>query len=426
MMVCAPPGSVVVTGMGAVTPFGLGLVELTKGLRGLCAPVFVAEDLPPLAFPVIRAPLPAFHLADALARAAPTLADAGRRAHRLAHRTEATVQAAVVAALEAWAMAGLETAPDPQRAGIVLAAQNATTGPQYRLHDQFQDSPPWLSPAWGVRFMDSFPLGIVSEALGLLGEGMTVGGASASGNLALIQAARMIRGGEADLCLVVAPPADLSPLEYQALSSLGALGGASFAQAPDRACRPFDRAAEGFIPGAAAAALVLESQDAATRRGATPLAVLAGGAVALSGNGSTVPDGPAELRAMELALRRAGLVPEAVDAVSAHATSTPLGDRTEAEAIAALFGGHGVAVNAPKGLLGHGLWSAGVIEAVAAVLQMGGGFLHPNRNLEDPVSDALDWVGATSRDAAIGTMLSNSFGFGGIHSAVVLCAAQGK
>lgn len=420
------PGDVVVTGMGAVTPFGIGLAQLSKGLRGTLPPAFLTEHPAPLSFPVVRAPLPPIDLAAALTDLAPGLPDAARRTRRLAHRADPTVQAVTLAALEAWALAGLTAAPDPERAGIVVAAQNATTGQQYRLHEKFRNSPEWLSPAWGVGFMDSFPLGIASEALGLLGEGMTVGGASASGNLALIQAARMIRGGDADLCLVIAPPADLSPMEYQALSSLGAIGGHSFAGEPDRACRPFDRAAEGFIPGAAAAAVVLEAGEAAARRGAAPRAILAGGAAALSGNGHTVPDGAAELRAMELALRRAGLEPAEVDAVSAHATSTPLGDRTEAEALDALFGPRRVAVNAPKGLLGHGLWSAGLVEAVAAILQMEGGFLHPNRNLDDPVTDRLDLVGAGPRDAAIGAMLSNSFGFGGIHTAVVIRAALGQ
>ncbi|MEX0760286.1 MAG: beta-ketoacyl synthase N-terminal-like domain-containing protein, partial [Tistlia sp.] len=311
-----------------------------------------------------------------------------------------------------------------ERVGILVAGSNLQQRDTWE-NTRRQAAGRAINPRYGLAFLDSGQVGCLGEIFALRGLGYSVGGASASGSLAIFQAWHWLRSGLLDACLVVGANSDLSPLELEAFELLGALGGAGWEDRPEQACRPFDRRHGGFLWGQGSGALLLERQEAAAARGAPLLGEILGAAVAMDGN--HLPDSSAEgeLRAMRGALAAAGLGPEAVDYVNAHATSTPLGDETECAALRSLFGARAgaVRVNATKGLTGHCLSAAGVVETVACLLQLEGGFLHPNRNLVEPIDPLLGFVGARAEPASPRVMLKNGFGFGGFNSSLLLAPA---
>jgi len=343
-------------------------------------------------------------------------------ASRLARREPFTIQTSVIAALQAWQQAGLhaDNVP-PKRIALVIAGHNTTQNYAYGLNAGFQSRPEYLTPRYAVQFMDSHQIGVLSEIFGIQGEGCVAGGASASGNVGIIQGMRLIQAGLADACLVVGVVADLSPMEVQGFHALGAMGAKQFRDAPEKACRPFDTRHEGFIHGQASACVVLEAGDVAAARGATSFAEILGGAINLHATASPQPDAGGEARAMRGALAQSGLAPDDIGYVNTHGTSSPLGDATEVRAIEQVFGTHfqHVWLNATKGLTGHCLNSAGVVELIATVVQMREGFLHPNANLENPIQ-AARFVGATAVREHVDVAMSNAFGFGGINTSIVL------
>jgi malonyl-ACP decarboxylase len=240
--------------------------------------------------------------------------------------------------------------------------------------------------------------------------------------VALIKAAQALEFGLLDACLVVGALSDLSPVALQGFFSIGALGGRRPGVAPEQACRPFDRGHDGFVYGQGGGCLVLEAEASVRRRGARAGAELAGWALRLDGNRLADPSAAGEARVMRECMARAGVGPGQVDYVNAHGSASPLGDEIEAQALRAAFGQHlpNVWVNSTKGLVGHCLFSAGVVEAIACVLQIEHGFVHPNLNLVDPIDEHCRFCGPAAEPATISLALSNSFGFGGVNSSIAL------
>jgi malonyl-ACP decarboxylase len=415
-----------ITGMGVVSSighdvagFGQALFDGKSGIRRL-----TRETTPALAVD-IGAEIDGFSF-QTLLREMPDLPDALRdAAARTARRAPFGVQASVIAALQAWRQARLQGGEiRPERIGLVIAGHNTTQSYQYALYSEFQQHPESLSPRYAVQVMDSNQIGVLSEILDIRGEGFVTGGASASGNVGVIHGARLIRAGLADACLVVGVAAELSPMDIQGFQIIGAMGARRFHAAPEQACRPFDAQHEGFIQGQASACLVLESGESADARGVSSLAEVLGGAIKLHATASPQPDIEGEAEAMRLALRHSGLAASDVDYLNTHGTSSPLGDRTEIQAIEQVFGDHlpNLWLNATKGLTGHCLNAAGVVEIVATVIQMSQGFLHPNLNLENPIHDSARFCGATAVREQVHLAMSNAFGFGGINTSIVLRA----
>jgi malonyl-ACP decarboxylase len=248
-----------------------------------------------------------------------------------------------------------------------------------------------------------------------------VGGASASGNVAIVNAARLVAAGELDVCLVLGALTELSGMERQAFANSGAMALAGGGTDPASRCRPFDADRGGFVPGQGAACLVLESAGSARRRGTAGWAAVAGHALRLDGSSLACPDAAGEAAVMAEALHRAGLVPGRVDYVNAHGTGSRLGDETEIAALHKVFGDHLARpwLNSTKGLVGHCLCAAGVVEAVATLLQMRDGFVHPNANLDQPIDACARFAGGRAEPARVGVALSNAFGFGGFNTSVV-------
>lgn len=340
---------------------------------------------------------------------------------RLGRTASPSLRATLAVALEAMAMTAAAAPVPAGEIGIVVAGSNLQLGRAWQAYEKFRTEPAYLSPRHGYEFYDTHVMALVAEALDLRGPGFTVGGASASGNIAILAGLDLVRHGRAAACLVVGPLPELSPVEWQALAAMGALG------PKDGACRPFDRSAAGFLPGEACAAVLLESERSATARGAAPLAEIAGAWSGLGGSHLPAPDADSELRAMVGALKDAAAEIAELDYVSAHATSTPAGDAAECEALRRFLGPRAreVPVNATKSLVGHALHAAGVVELVALVLQMRGGFIHGTAGLTDPIAGDLWLVGPQALDRPIRLGLSNSFGFGSIATSVAVRSIEG-
>lgn len=413
---------IAVTGIGAVTAVGHDVPALTAALRrGDCGVTTLEPDeFPGLDAPRLGAPVRAFSVNDALARLAAIDGAAPSRARRLLRDAPRSAWFALSAATEALRGAGLGGG-DEQRA-LIVAGSNLNQALMLAATRQFMHEPAYVRPRYGVEFLDTHLVGILSEVLQSRGPGWTVGGASASSGVAVATACDLLRSERAPACLVVAPTPELSALEWHSLAVIGARCTLSAAAAGP--CRPFDRGAAGFVPGEGGAALVLEPLARAHARGAPILAEIAAAEALLAGDHLPSPSVGAEARVMAQALRAAGIGPEAVDCVSAHATSTPIGDVAECEAIRRVLAEArgGVYINATKGLLGHTLTAAGALQIIAAVVQVRGGFVHPNLSLGDPVADDLRFVGRAAVDTPVGCVLSNSFGFGGINTSVVVRA----
>ncbi|MEM7157017.1 MAG: beta-ketoacyl synthase N-terminal-like domain-containing protein [Myxococcota bacterium] len=401
---------IAITGMGAATAAGYGVAPLVDTLRSGRSQMVAGAPLEP---PVLA------RLPDSKPGSPPGAVEVPAGVTRLLARSGPELQALVWAGMEAWVDASLHGgAVPPRRIGLVIAGHNLTQSRALEVELTYAGRRRYVSPRFVQESLDSTALGIVSEALGIRGEGVLVGAASASGNAALIHGCRMIADSSVDACLVLGAPTRLTAMQVQSLANTGALGGATQASNPRRACRPFDEGRDGFIPGQAAAAMVLESIPSAAGRGRPMHATVLGYGSALAARSGLEPSVEAEAEAMTTALARAGLSPGRVDYVNAHGTASRLGDETEAEALRRVFGAARPWINSTKGWVGHAIHAAGVLEAVAVVAQLCGGFVHPNANLDRPIDSALHLVGPEAIDQPITHALSNGFGFGGINTSI--------
>ncbi|PWB82272.1 MAG: beta-ketoacyl-[acyl-carrier-protein] synthase II [Methylocystaceae bacterium] len=246
--------------------------------------------------------------------------------------------------------------------------------------------------------------------------------ACAAGVQAIGDAARLIRSGEADVAVCGGAEACIDLVSLGGFAAARALS-SGFNDQPARASRPFDKDRDGFVMGEGAGILVIEELDHARARGAAPIAELVGyGASADAYHITSGPeDGEGARRAMEAALRQAGLAPGDVQHLNAHSTSTPVGDRGELEAVKALFGREGrIVVSATKSATGHLLGAAGGLEAVFTILALRDQIAPPTLNLEnpDPAAEGVDIVAGEARRWPIEHAISNGFGFGGVNASV--------
>lgn len=388
---------VAITGLGVVAPGAVGCEAFAALLREgrRMGAVLADDDWPDLPAPRRAAVVRGFD---------PVWPRSAAKVLRGAARPLALVAAA---ALEAAAQAGVP-ADDPEgRLAVVVGGSNLTLGQSL---DNARRVAAGGSPAarHGYEVFDTHVMASLAAVLGARGPGFTIGGAAAAGAVALMAGFDLIRAGRADRCVVAAPPTVLGAAEWQALSLIGALAWGE--------SRPFDAASTGFMPGEGAAAVVLERTD---RCAGPVLARLLSAEMRLGGSALPTPSADDEARVMRAALAAAGCAPGDIDLISAHATGTAAGDAAEAAAILEVFGPHGPPVNALKGLIGHGLSSAALVEVVAAVLQMRGGFVHSNPWLDGAVG-GLPYVGKAAQVLPVGRVLKTAFGFGGIDCALVL------
>jgi 3-oxoacyl-[acyl-carrier-protein] synthase II len=234
---------------------------------------------------------------------------------------------------------------------------------------------------------------------------------------------RTLQNGEADVMLAGGTEASLSPVGIAAFNAIRALSTRN--DDPERASRPFDKTRDGFVPGEGAGVLVLESERHALDRGARIYGEIAGFATTDDAFHSVAPDetGEAPARCMAYAIADAGLRPEDVQYVNAHGTSTPLNDAAETRALKKVFGEHAgkLVISSTKSMIGHLLGAAGAVEAIATLLSMQRGMVHPTINYSEPDPDCdLDYVPNEARRLDFDIAISNGFGFGGQNAVVVL------
>jgi 3-oxoacyl-[acyl-carrier-protein] synthase II len=406
---------VVVTGMGAVSALGpdvastwLGLLEGRSGIRTI-------ETFDPS------------RLDSKIAAEVRDFDPSGVLDRKDQRRTDRYIQFGLVVARQALDQAGLPgrlDGPLAARTGVLLGSG---LGGVSTLFDNVlvmaERGPDRISPFFIPMGIANVGSGQVAISFGMLGPNFAIVSACATGAHAIGEAWETIRRDDADVMLAGGSEAAIHEAVLGGFSSMKALSTRN--DDPPAASRPFDRDRDGFVIGEGAAMLVLEELSHAEQRGAEPLAELVGyGATADAAHITLpAPGGIGAVRAGRRALEKAGMAPEELDHVNAHATSTPEGDGAELQALSTLLGEHGpaVSITANKSMLGHTLGAAGALESIAVIQAMREGAVPPTINLEHPDehADGLDLTPGKAAHRPIRAALNNSFGFGGQNAALV-------
>ncbi|MGH2916007.1 MAG: beta-ketoacyl-[acyl-carrier-protein] synthase family protein [Solirubrobacteraceae bacterium] len=404
----------VVTGLGAVTPLGASAPETWAGLvagRSGIGPIdsFDASDLPVRIAGAIRG-----FDGEALL------------GHKRFRRSARFSQLAVAAAREAVADAGIEPAADAERTGVVVNAAVAG-GPETERNVRalIERGPRELSPYFVPSTILNMAACEVAIDLAVHGPVNASALACASGTAALLEARRLILGGEADVVIAGGTDAGIARAMFAGLALMGPLSERN--DAPTEASRPFDADRDGFVFGEGAVVMVVESARHARERGARAYGSVAGGALTSDAFHISAPErsGTHAARAIKLALRSAGAEPAELDYICAHGTGTRANDAAETLAIRLALGeaADGVPASSPKSMVGHLIGAAGALSAMVCLLAMRDGVLPPTTNLHTPDPECdLDYVPLTARPATVRLAAANAFGFGGQNCVVVLRA----
>lgn len=414
---------IVITGMGMVSPLGAGVKtswqRLLAGQSGISAiSRFDTSDLPVKVAGVV----PSIEEDPEAGFDPDQLVNAKER-----RKLELFSLYAMAAAEEALTQANWFPANDTERlatativgSGIggfptITKAQTTLLTRGYRR----------LSPFTVPAFLANLAAGNVSIRYGLRGPIGCPVTACAAGLQAIGDGMRMIRNNEADVALVGGAEACIDPLSLASFHAMKALS--TEQDNPAQASRPFDQARNGFVMGEGAGILVIETLAHAEARGATPLAILSGYGTSADAHHITAgpEDGSGAAAAIRAALRMAGLAPDAIEHINAHATSTPVGDRAEIATLRNAFGEAltSIPITATKSATGHLLGAAGGIESIFSTLSVMHNQLPPTQNLDnaDEGLDDLDFVTGTTREQATQHVLCNGFGFGGVNAALII------
>ena len=405
---------VVITGMGVISPLGNTVDELWQ--RAVAGESGITEltAIDPSAYPCkVAGQVDDFDPTEWMDR---------KTARRMARFS----QFAIAAARQALGDADLDLDhTDRRRVGTVLGSGGGGIPETDRaMRTVLGRGGMRVDPLYLAKMLPNMAAGNLTIQLGLLGYTNTVTTACAAGTQAIGDAAEVIRRQDADVMLAGGSEAGISELGLAGFCAMRALT-TSYNDRPAESSRPFDRDRDGFVPSEGAGVVVLESLDHARARGAHPLAEVLGYGVTADATFLVAPPdgGDGAARAMQAALDAAGLAPEEIDYISAHATATEVGDIAETQAIRAVFGerAYRVPVTAFKSQIGHLLGGAGGVETIAAVQTLLTGQIAPTINLDhpDPQCD-LDYVPNESRTTEVRTMLKNSFGFGGQNAVLAL------
>ena len=405
---------VVITGLGVVSPLGVGVEvfwdSLTRGIPG----VRRISRFDPSGLPSQMAgEIPNFDPLQYLPR-------------RDVVRTDLFIQYALAAAQEALADAKLRLEGQRDRVGVSVGSSVGGLPLLLRSYDQFlAEGSEGVSPYALPGLLPNMAAGWISMRAGARGPIAAAATACAAGNQAIGDAFRAIQRGEADAMLAGGTDALIHPIIIAGFCALRALSRRN--ADPERASRPFDAGRDGFVLAEGAGVLVLEALDIAQERGAHVYAELVGYGVSADAHHPTAPSTEGPARAMSLALADAGLRPEDIDYVNAHGTSTPHNDINETRAIKEAFGSHAhqLAVSSTKSMTGHLIGAAGAVEAIATALALERGLVPPTINYESPDPECdLDYVPNSARKARIRAAISNGFAFGGTNATLVFRRAD--
>lgn len=404
---------VVVTGMGAITPLGNTIESFWNNIRmGTCGidtiTRFDVEDFSAK----IAAEVNDFNPVDYMDK-------------KEAKRMDRYTQYALAASSIAMNQANLDKEKiNSDRFGVIFGSG---VGGIETMENQgnvlFSKGPGRISPFFVPMMIGNMAAGQISIAYGAKGPNSTVVTACASATNAIGEAYRSIKHGYADVIITGGSEAPITPLALAGFCSMRALSTRN--DDPKTACRPFDLDRDGFVMGEGSGILVLESYEHAVNRGATILAEVVGYGLSADAYHITAPapEGEGGARAMKEALADANMVPESIDYINAHGTSTPYNDKFETAGIKSVFGEHAykMPISSTKSMTGHLLGAAGGIEAIIMVKAIEDQFLPPTINYvtQDPECD-LDYVPNTGRNGKIDAALSNSFGFGGQNATIII------
>ncbi|MFA5606319.1 MAG: beta-ketoacyl-[acyl-carrier-protein] synthase family protein [Leucobacter sp.] len=407
----------VITGVGAVTPSGIGADQLWAATRNERSAIQVleGEEFGPLPVRIggqVRGFDPSSTVPATLAR-----------------RLSPVQHWALAAADEALAQAGAD-APgeplpwDPQRTAVIAATGSGPVDPQQAATRSLDAKGPRGVPlTLAVYGAPDAAAALVSQRYGMLGPAQAVSATCASSAIGLGEALRRVRHGYADAVLVIGMEDCLNAVNLSSNANLRALA-SGYEDRPWAASRPFDRDRSGFVMAQGAAALLVESASSAKARGATVLAELAGFGASSDAHHPTAPhpDGRGAAQAVTACLLDAECSPEQIDHINAHGTGTPAGDAAELRALEAALGEHAkkLPITATKSSTGHLLGAAGAVEAIIAVATLTDGLIPPTVNLEHPEFPGWNFVTGSARRSEARTVLSTSFGFGGHNGAVIL------
>ena len=407
----------VITGIGPITASGIGVEDFSEGLKGARSPVRTIDRFDVSTFSSrIAAHVEGFEAADYL--------DA-REARRLDRFGQFTLAATLMALEDA----GLDPATvDPPRGAILMgSALGGISQAEEQVYVFQEGGLKAVNPRLALHVFSGAASSQAAILTGFTGPNSTNAMSCASGAMAIGEAWRHIVNGRADVALAGGAEAPLAPLTFGAFALIKAMSTRN--DDPAAACRPFDQERDGFVMGEGACILVLEEESHARDRGARIYARLSGYGSSSDAHHMTSPrpDGTSAARAMTEALDSAGLTPEDIDHVNAHASSTPLNDAAESRVIRMVLGSRAeqVPVTGTKPYYGHALGASGAIEAAVVALGMTNGWIPPTLNLEHPGEDCdLAYVqldgGPPGREAKLRHALSNSFGFGGINACLVV------
>ena len=413
---------VVVTGVGMVTPLGNNADDTWRNvLAGMSGtgPLtrFELEGLPPEVR--VAAEVKGFEPEPVIDR-------------REQKRMDTFIQYALVATDEAMRMAGLGgigQVPDPENTGTIIGSGMGGIDNIMQTRTLMDAKGPGrVSPFFIPASIINLAPGQVAMRTGATGPSYSPVSACASSNHALGEAYHAIQRGDADMMIAGGTEACVTAISFAGFAAARAL--ASDWETPETASKPFDRKRSGFVHAEGGAILILEELESAKRRGAPILAEIVGFGMSADAYHITAPpeNGEGAARAMQRALKTSGIAPEQVDYINAHGTATPVGDVAETRAIRTIFGPHAekLAVSSTKSMLGHALGGSAAIEAGIAVFALRDQVMPPTINLTDPDPDCdLDYVSEGARKKALDVVISNSFGFGGANTTLVLKRFEG-
>jgi 3-oxoacyl-[acyl-carrier-protein] synthase II len=401
---------IVVTGMGAVTPIGIGVSTYWKNLLSGQSGISSISRFDTSEVPVkIAAEVKGFNPLDYLPK-------------KLVRQTDIFMQFALVAAQEALADSKLKV--NPERVGIVVGTSLAGISTVTETQELATQSGSYrISPHFVPKMLGNIAGAHIAMNFNLKGPSYTVNTACSSGADAIGLASMLLKTGQADAIVAVGSESILCRLMDAGLAAARALSTQN--DHPDKASRPFDLSRDGFVMGEGGGAVVLETLDFAKDREADIKAELLG-----YGNNtdayhvtSPEPEGRGAIACMQKALEQAGIQPSEVDYINAHGTSTPLGDRVETKALKAVFGesARSIPVSSTKGATGHLMGAGGITELISCIQAIREGVVPPTLNYEQPDPECdLDYVPNQARKVDVKVAMSNSFGFGGQNAVLIV------
>ena len=405
---------VVITGMGVISPVGNSLPAFWDSLKGGVCGVGPITKFDTADFKVkVAAEVKDFNAAD-FGMDVPTQ-----------RRMDLFTQYAMAAAKQAVEDSGILGAVDPERFGVYVGSGIGGLGTLESQHATLlSKGPARVSPFMIPYMISNIASGLISMEYGLGGPNMSIVTACATSNHNIGEAWRIMKFGDADVMVCGGAEATILPTGVAGFSNMKALSSRN--DEPQRASRPYDVDRDGFVMGEGAGVVILETLEHAQKRGAKIYGELVGYGISADAYHLTAPDpeGRGAARCMKMALEHAGMKPEDIDYVNTHGTSTPLGDICEIKAIKAVFGDHaknGLLISSTKSMTGHLLGAAGGVELAACLMAMQDNIIPPTINVDnqDPECD-LDCVPNKARETRVDAVLSNSFGFGGHNSSVIV------